>query len=102
MKVFGTIAKIVAALAAVVGAIYMVATYGDEIVAWSKKILGTCKGYYEEARDKFAPCSFDKEADDFEDICPDAAACEEAVEEAAEEVTAAAEEAVAAESDFEA
>ena len=43
MKVFNTIAKIVAALAAVAGAVYVVATYGDQIVAWAKKL---CSGKF--------------------------------------------------------
>ena len=34
-----TIVKILAALAAVAGALYVVATYGDKIVAWAKKVL---------------------------------------------------------------
>ena len=34
------ILKIVAALAAIAGIIYIVATYGDKIVAWFKKMLG--------------------------------------------------------------
>lgn len=38
MKAFNTILKILAALAAVAGAIYVVATYGDKIVAWAKKV----------------------------------------------------------------
>ena len=42
MKTFGIIAKIVAALLAVAGAVYVVATYGDKIVAWAKKML-PCK-----------------------------------------------------------
>ena len=44
MKIFGTIAKIVVALAAVAGLVYVAATYGDKIVAWAKKVLGICKG----------------------------------------------------------
>lgn len=36
MKTFGTIMKILAALAAIAGAIYVAATYGDKIVAWCK------------------------------------------------------------------
>ena len=39
MKVFGKIMKVLAALAAVVGAIYLLATYGDKICAWAKKLL---------------------------------------------------------------
>lgn len=38
MKTLNTILKIVAALAAVAGAVYVVATYGDKIVAWAKKL----------------------------------------------------------------
>lgn len=39
MKTFRTIMKILAALAAVAGAIYLLATYGDRITAWARKIL---------------------------------------------------------------
>ena len=43
MKVFGIIAKIVLALAAVAGIVYLAATYGDRIVAWAKKLMnGKC------------------------------------------------------------
>ena len=39
MKVFGKIMKILAALAMVAGAIYLLATYGDQICAWARKVL---------------------------------------------------------------
>ena len=39
---FNTLVKIVTALAAAVGAIYIVAAYGDKIVEWAKKITGSC------------------------------------------------------------
>ena len=39
MKIFANIMKIVAALAAVAGVVYVLATYGDKIVAWAKKTL---------------------------------------------------------------
>ncbi len=39
MKALNTIVKILAALAAVAGAVYIVATYGEQIVAWAKKAL---------------------------------------------------------------
>ena len=42
MKTVNTIIKIVTALAAVAGAIYLIATYGDKIVAWAKKLLDSC------------------------------------------------------------
>ena len=38
-NVVGTIFKILAALAAIVGVVYVAATYGDKIVAWAKKLL---------------------------------------------------------------
>ena len=39
MKIFGTVMKILAAVAAVAGAVYLIATYGDKLVAWAKKML---------------------------------------------------------------
>lgn len=39
---FNTIVKLVTALAAAVGAVYIVATYGDKIVEWAKGIMGCC------------------------------------------------------------
>ena len=93
MKTANIIIKIVAALAAVAGVVYVIATYGDKIVAWTKKLMGCC------------PC--DGECECCEEECFEDA--EEAVEEAAEETEEVAEEAaeeaaeepVAAESDFE-
>ena len=41
MRVFSTIMKIVAAAAAIVGAVYVAATYGDQIIAWAKKTLSS-------------------------------------------------------------
>ncbi len=39
MKIFSAIAKLLAALATVVGAIYLLATYGEQIVAWCKEVM---------------------------------------------------------------
>ena len=39
---FNTLVKIVTALAAAVGAIYIAATYGDKIVEWAKGIMDRC------------------------------------------------------------
>ncbi len=39
MKVLKVILKVLAVLAAVAGVVYVVATYGDKIVAWAKKLL---------------------------------------------------------------
>ena len=92
MNVFSTIVKIVAALADVAGIVYVVATYGDKIVAWAKKLLG-----------KLECCCCDDEdcCCDGECCCDDECCCEcddECCEEAAEEAAPAAE---AEEADFE-
>lgn len=92
MKVFSTIVKIVAALAAVAGIVYVVATYGDKIVAWAKKLLGKLE----------CCCCGDEDCCcDGECCCDDECCCEcddECCEEAAEEAAPAAE---AEEADFE-
>ncbi len=44
MKAFNTVLKILAALAAVAGVVYVVAAYGDKIVAWARNLLESCKG----------------------------------------------------------
>lgn len=36
-----TALKILSALAAIAGIVYVVATYGDQIVAWAKKVLAS-------------------------------------------------------------
>lgn len=38
MKVFSNVMKVFAALAAVAGLVYVVATYGDKIVDWAKSL----------------------------------------------------------------
>ncbi len=63
MKIFATIAKVVAALAAVAGIVYIIATYGDKIVAWAKNLLG-----------KFGCCCCD--CDDCECNCDGECTCE--------------------------
>ena len=92
-----TVLKVLAALAAVAGAVYVIATYGDRIVAWAKKLLSAC------------PCTCECDGEctcecDGECTC-DCEATEEAIEEpAAEEVAEepAVEEAIAEESTVEA
>ena len=42
MNCFKTVVKILTALAAIAGIIYIIATYGDKIVAWAKKLLESC------------------------------------------------------------
>jgi len=84
MKFFGVIVKVVVALAAVAGAVYVAATYGDKIVAWAKKTLGACKCCCD------GDCECDCDCDCAEDVT-------------IEEAVAAAEETdvIAAETDFE-
>ncbi len=82
MKAMNTIIKILTALAAVAGVVYIVATYGEQIVAWCKKTL-----------ERLPKCPACEEAEDDADI-----EVEITVENEAEEV--AAEESPAAEEDF--
>lgn len=100
MKAFAIIAKVLTALAAIAGVVYIIATYGDKIVAWAKNLLN---------RDACADCecnvdgecTCECECDDC-DCCDcgcDECECEEEAEEAAgEEAT---EEPAAEEADFE-
>ena len=81
MKVFNAILKILAALAAIAGVVYVVATYGDKIVAWAKKMLGCC----------CCDCDCDCDCD-----------CECECEEACEEIPAEDAEVTVEEKDFEA
>jgi hypothetical protein len=83
MKVFGIIAKIVIALAAIAGIAYVIVNYGDQIVAWFKKVFG-----------EMCCC---KEAEIIEESSEE----DVAVEPAAQEEAAAEGEVVAAEGDFE-
>ncbi len=66
MKTFSLIMKILAALLAVAGVVYLVATYGDKIVAWFKKILQKAKPVYSNKRD--FDCEYSDEIDDAEDM----------------------------------
>ena len=72
MKSFYTILKILAVIAAIVGIIFLIATYGDKIVAWFKRLLGKkrfqddfeefddCDGYYDEDEDVAADTDFEE------------------------------------------
>lgn len=87
MKVFAVIAKVVAALAAIAGIVYIVATYGDKIVAWAKKMLGghCCCGCCEDVA---------------EDAIEEVPAGDDVAEEPAEEAPVQ-DETVASDADFE-
>jgi len=97
MKTTKVIANILVALAAIAGAVYVIATYGNQIVAWCKKLLASL------------PCCCENEAEIVEEAAEEEAVEEvaeeaEIAEEAAEEIVeeAAVEEPVAEEKDFEA
>lgn len=105
MKIVATIAKVLTALAAIAGFIYIIATYGDKIVAWAKDLMGKCGCCGCDCDDCECncdgECTCECECDDC-DCCD--CECEEKVEEAVEEVPATeeAEEVPAAEdTDFE-
>jgi len=82
MKAVNTIIKILVALAAIAGAVYVAATYGDQIVAWCKKVVNR-------------KCCCKVEVEVVED------SAEEAVEDAAAEEIATEEASAVADSDFE-
>ena len=107
MNCFKTIMKILTALAAIAGVIYIIATYGDKIVAWAKNLLEkcpckcTCKCEGEEP----CECKCDGKCDcECECTCESEAPAEEAapaeVAEPIEEVVVEAGEPVADEADF--
>lgn len=60
MKTVNTIVKILSALAAVAGAVYIIAIYGEQITAWAKKALASLPK---------CPCCTD---DTEEDVTPEA------------------------------
>lgn len=65
-----TALKILTALAAAIGAVYVIATYGEKIVAWAKSIL---------------PCCCEEVELVEEEVAAEEAPVEEAAEEAVEE-----------------
>lgn len=91
MKLFNTIVKLLTALATLAGIIYILATYGEQIVAWAKKTLAALPK---------CPCCEDGEIE-VEPVVEEEAAEEEeaapAEEEAAPEEAPAAQEEAAAE-----
>ena len=104
MKAFNTIVKILTALAAVAGAVYIIATYGEQIVAWCKKIwnaLPKCP-CCEEAEIVEAEVAEEatEEAPAEEESAAEEIPVEEAAAEEAPEVIVAENEPVAAEEDF--
>ena len=71
MKTFGIIIKIIVALAAIAGILYVIATYGDKIAAWCKKVLRKKNRNYEydfeyDFEDGDLEMDGDAETEDFE------------------------------------
>lgn len=98
-----TAMKILTALAAVVGAVYVVATYGDKIVQWAKNLLASCpccNGECEVVEEDFVT----EEPAAEEAPAEEAPVAEEAapVEEPEVEIVVESNEPVAEEADFEA
>ena len=104
MKVFNTIVKIVVALAAVAGAVYVAATYGDKIVAWAKKLLSAapcnCDCDCDCDGECTCDCTDEPAAEEIVEEAPAEEAADEVAEEAAEEVVTNETEFVADEADF--
>ncbi len=93
MKAFNLIAKLAAALAAIAGVVYVIATYGDKIVAWCKSMLPTVE---------ITEDTSEEVEEVLEDLAEEAEEAAEEAAEAVEEVIEEIEEAVVAdEADFE-
>ena len=103
-----TAMKILTALAAVVGAVYVVATYGDKIVEWAKNLLASCpfcKNDCEVVEEDFVAEEPAAEEPAAEEAAPveEAPVAEEApVEEPEVQIVVESNEPVAEEADFEA
>lgn len=108
MKTLNAILKVLTALATIASIVYLIAVYGDKIVAWAKRIIGCCpwdEGMEEEeapAAAEEAPAAeapAEEPAPAAEAPAEEAPAAEEVP--AAEEPAAEPEEPVADEGDFE-
>lgn len=104
MKTLNAIVKVVTALAAVAGAIYIVATYGEQIVAWAKKVLSSlpkCPCCEKAQPTEEAPAAEEPAPVEEAPAAEEPAPAEEApVEEPAPEVIVAENEPVAEDKDF--
>lgn len=102
-----TVMKVLAALAAIAGAIYVIATYGEQIVAWCKKVMAMLPKC--DCECECEDCNCEEPCDDCKCACDAAPAEETPAEDAAPEepveeipvVEVAADEVVANEEDFE-
>lgn len=104
MKTLNAVVKVLAVLAAVAGTIYVIAVYGDKIVAWAKRVIGCCP-WDEGMEEEENPAQAEEAAEDPAEEAPAAEAPAEeapAAEEAPVEEPAVVDNApVASEEDFE-
>lgn len=101
MKTLNAVLKVLTALATVAGAIYIVATYGEQIVAWAKKTLAClpkCPGCEKAETAEEVPAG-ETPAEEVP-AAEEAPAAEEPAEEPVPEVVVAENEPVAEETDF--
>jgi hypothetical protein len=105
MKVFSIIAKLIAVASAVIGGIYVLATYGDKIVAWCKNVIDSLPEccLCDDDDEVEVEIEVDEEPEAIE-VVEEVADVEEpvvdAVEEIVEEVVEAADTVVADDADF--
>ena len=100
MKAFTIIAKLFAVLATAVGAIVLLATYGEKIVAWCKKTLDSFIEIVDDDEDELEDEDIEVEVEVVEEI-EDTEPVEEVLVELADEAEEVVEEIVADEADFE-
>lgn len=55
MKTLNAVVKVLAALATVAGVVYLLAAYGDKVVAWAKRVIGCCP--WDEGMEEEAPAA---------------------------------------------
>ena len=103
MKTVNTIIKLLSALAAVAGAVYIIATYGEQITAWAKKTLSSlpkCPCCEEDAAEEEVPVEAPVEAAPVEEEPAAVEVPVEAPAAPAEEPVVAPHEPVAEDADF--
>lgn len=100
MKHLNTLVKVLTALAAVAGVIYVVATYGDRIVAWAKNLWASLPQCPFRENPDIIICDECDDAPEAEQAPEEPEAAEPAAEPAVEEPVVAPNEPVAEEQDF--
>lgn len=100
MKTLNVVVKVLATLAAIAGVVYLLAAYGDKVVAWAKRVIGCCP--WDEGMEEEAPAAEETPVSEETPVAAEEAPVEEPV---AEETPAVEEsesnEPIADEGDFE-